>query len=52
LPRKRIGYDLEKNKCEIVFYSIGKDFIDMVVPKVKDIFGIEKAKIRSDGVLK
>ena len=25
LPRKRIGYDLEKNKCEIVFYSIGKD---------------------------
>jgi hypothetical protein len=36
----------------MVFYSIGKDFIDRIVPKVKDVFGREKAKISSDGVLK
>lgn len=52
LPRGRIWYDLEENKYEIVFYRGSYNLIEIVAPKIKELFCIEKVEIRIDGVLK
>jgi len=48
LPRGRVWYDAEEKKYEVVFYRGSKDFINTMLPKIKELFRIEKADARID----
>ena len=52
LPRGRVWYDTEERSYKIVFYRGSQEFIDMVTPKIKDIFDISQVEICKDGLLK
>jgi len=52
LPRGRVWYDIEEQSYKMVFYRGSQEFIDMVSPKIKELFGISKAEICKDGLLK
>lgn len=45
LPRGRVWYDLEEKAYEIVFYRASKAFVDMIAPKIKELFDITEAGI-------
>ena len=51
LPRGRVWYDVEEQSYKIIFYRGSKEFVDMISPKVMEVFGIAKAEISNDGVL-
>ena len=42
LPRGRVWYDLEEKTHKIVFYRGSKEFKNTVLPKIKELFNIEK----------
>ena len=48
LPRGRVWYDLEEKTYKIVFYRGSKAFINMIVPKIKELFNIGEAEITKD----
>ena len=48
LPRGRVWYDLEEKTYKIVFYRGSKAFINMIVPKIKELFDIGEAEITKD----
>ena len=48
LPRGRVWYDLEEKAYKIVFYRGSKAFINMIVPKIKELFDIGEAEITKD----
>lgn len=52
LPRGRVWYDTEERSYKIVFYRGSQEFIDMVTPKIKDIFDISQVEICKEGLLK
>ena len=47
-PRGRVWYDLEEKYYKIVFYRGSKEFVNTIAPKIKEIFGIDKAEITKD----
>lgn len=47
-PRGRVWYDLEEKTYKIVFYRGSKAFINMIVPKIKELFDIGEAEITKD----
>lgn len=48
LPRGRVWYDLEEKAYKIVVYRGSKAFINMIVPKIKELFDIGEAEITKD----
>jgi len=51
LPRGRVWYDTEEKQYEVVFYKGSKEFVKTMTPRIKELFGIEKAKARLDEAL-
>ena len=41
-------YDLEEKDYKIVFYRGSKEFVNTIAPKIKELFGIDKAEITKD----
>ena len=48
IPRGRVWYDLEEKDYKIVFYRGSKEFVNTIVPKIKELFGIDEAEITKD----
>ena len=51
LPRGRVWYDLEEKAYKIVFYRGSRDFVDTIAPKIKKLFGIDKAEVTKDCIV-
>ena len=52
LPRGRVWYDLEEKSYKIVFYRGSKEFINVIAPKIKKLFGINEAEAIKDCIEK
>ena len=52
LPRGRVWYDLEEKAYKIVVYRGSKEFINTIVPKIKELFGIDEADTIKDCIEK
>lgn len=52
LPRGRVWYDLEEKAYKIVVYRGSKEFINTIAPKIKELFGIDKADTIKDYIEK
>ena len=52
LPRGRVWYDLEEKAYKIVFYRGSQQFINTIAPKIKELFGIDKAETIKDCIEK
>lgn len=46
LPRGRVSYDLEEKCYKILVYRGSKEFINMLIPKIKELFGIDETEIK------
>ena len=51
LPRGRVWYDLEEKAYKIVVYRGSKEFINAIAPKIKKLFGIDKAEVTKDCIV-
>ncbi len=52
LPRGRVWYDLEEKSYRIVVYRGSKEFINTIVSKVKELFGIDETETIKDCIEK
>ena len=51
LPRGRVWYDLEEKAYKIVVYRGSRDFVNTIAPKIKKLFGIDKAEVTKDCIV-